>query len=75
MLFLEGRVENRGGRGLKMEGGGGEKVEGEVGGGRFLSEKWQSYFFKKDQNSSFLNVNGPFFFREWTVFIERSVLL
>ena len=46
MLFLEGRVENRGGRGLKMEGGGGgEKVEGEVGGGRFLSEKWQSYFF------------------------------
>ena len=24
MLFLEGRVENRGGRGLKMEGGGGE---------------------------------------------------
>ena len=45
MLFLEGRVENRGGRGVKMEGGGGEKVEGEVGGGRFLSEKWQSYFF------------------------------
>ena len=44
MLFLEGRVENRGGRGLKMEGGG-EKVEGKVGGGRFLSEKWQSYFF------------------------------
>ena len=32
-------------------------------------------FLKKEQNSSFLNVNGPFFFREWTVFIERSVLL
>ena len=48
MLFLEGRVENRGGRGLKMEGGGGgRKLRARSEGADFCPKNGSPIFFKK----------------------------
>ena len=49
MLFLEGRVENRGGRGLKMEGGGGggRKSRARSEGADFCPKNDSPIFFKK----------------------------
>ena len=60
MLFLEGRVENRGGRGLKMEGGGGES-RGPGRRGQIFVRKMAVLFFLKRSKQ--------FFFER-----ERSVL-
>ena len=61
MLFLEGRVENRGGRGLKMEGGGGGRNS------RARSEG--ADFCPKNGSPFFLKRSKQFFFER-----ERSVL-
>ena len=62
MLFLEGRVENRGGRGLKMEGGGGG------GESRGRGRRGQ-IFVRKMAVLFFLKRSKQFFFER-----ERSVL-